>query len=62
MTAKIDIKTPAGMSLEGFPLEFEVKNQGDLPDIVDSLIDEGIALRIGEPILHSGDIITIEVL
>lgn len=68
MTARIDIKKHYGKSLEGFPHVFNIEpmslftSEGiDLPDLVDSLINEGIALRIEKPQLHKGDTITIDI-
>lgn len=67
MNAKIDIKTPAGKSLEGFP--FMVQSN-KLTDIICGIMDNGQffwdCVGIGQPdlnpTLHKGDTITIEIL
>lgn len=64
MTAKIDIKTPAGKSLEGFPIEANPDNGTQqlftlLPNNkvdVSTFSDDNIIQ------LHKGDIISIEIL
>lgn len=61
MTARIDIKTPAGKSLEGFPQQFvskATKIRGILDQTFIYLLD-GAKLN---PELTKGDTITIEIL
>lgn len=66
MNAKIDIKTPAGKSLEGFPIEKEVPRieMGE-EGTFDISETEGIGKMIVDYCmvkLHPGDTITIEIL
>jgi type II secretory pathway component GspD/PulD (secretin) len=63
MNANIDIKTPAGQSLEGFPI-VNTNIEGDrLSNIVSEIeyMQVGINCNIN-PQLHKGDKITIEIL
>lgn len=65
MNAKIDIKTPAGKSLEGFPLEAFEGNKYDIEVAISNsqffLKDQAGVLDI-HPKLTKGDTITIEIL
>ena len=60
MKANIDIKTPAGKSLEGFPTEFWFEDT--LCSLNSAMSDTGIDGNIKNPTLHKGDTITIKVL
>lgn len=61
MTAKIDIKTPAGNSLEGFPYLSNAPKV-DLNQVLGDLFDSCNERLFPNPVLSPGDIITIEVL
>lgn len=58
MNAKIDIKTPAGQSLEGFPQEFEFESSIEDCLFASTMDTSYNALK---SILHKGDKITIEI-
>lgn len=64
MNAKIDIKTPAGKSLEGFPQEMQLENMANYHTLqaVISYIDNRLGVSIANRMLNKGDIITIEIL
>lgn len=62
MNAKIDIKTPAGQSLEGFPQEIEnFKGSSYVASMLD-ITDISLATLKFNPSIHKGDTITIEIL
>lgn len=65
MNAKIDIKTPAGKSLEGFPLlgycDIDLINSGENKLKIETQTEEG-ELVIKRIELHQKDTITIEIL
>lgn len=63
MTAKIDIKTPAGKSLEGFPRNFSIGEIGEYPQDLWGILRTTTVNTANMEIKPSkGDIITIEVL
>lgn len=61
MNATIDIKTPSGQSLEGFPVS-SFPDVETLEDIVNDLKTTLSVKIISNPTLHKGDKITIEIL
>lgn len=61
MNATIDIKTPAGQSLEGFPVS-PFPDMETLEDVVNDLKTMLSVKIISNPTLHKGDKITIEIL
>lgn len=67
MNARIDIKTPAGKSLEGFPQNIGWSDKlygnsvSDIADFISDYAGNGKD-SIPSPELNKGDIITIEVL
>lgn len=61
MDAIIDIKTPSGQSLEGFPVS-SFPGMETLEDIVNDLKTMLSVEIISNPNLHKGDKITIEIL
>ena len=66
MKATIDIKTPAGQSLEGFPLEAEEYSQSKDIEVAISggcvyVSDSGGNKETVHPKLHKGDTITIRI-
>lgn len=61
MKATIDIKTPAGKSLEGFPKEFDDLDEStSAADYLFSWSDE-LSSHGTNPLLHPGDTITITI-
>lgn len=60
MVTKINIKTPAGKSLEGFPMTYEIPVvQATLDGVLNYTL---MTPFMKNPVVNKGDIITIEVL
>lgn len=63
MNAQIDIKTPSGQSLEGFPRKFSrTPIEGDKWSTSQGNLTSIMYEAIGSWTLHKGDKITIEIL
>lgn len=65
MNARINIKTPAGKSLEGFPQTHKIplhskSFDGAIAYVYENMLSDTTSLP--SPDLHKGDIITIEIL
>lgn len=64
MKATIDIKTPSGQSLEGFPTEFWEDAFGDITIMLSNgyvIIKDTVKLCKHRPKLNVGDTITIRI-
>lgn len=62
MNARINITTPAGKSLEGFPIHIVCKDNAHVSEVLSdywTIIEQH---NLSDPNLHKGDTITIEIL
>lgn len=65
MKALIDIKTPAGKSLEGFPIVRAVSNENEAPYLTaigELLVNSYQFVKYRVPRVHNGHVITIQVI